>query len=322
MSASIKDAERICTAVSGYAGRTCRECRVPMGGDELEAKATPLPIPDDDLTQDVRRGVVTGASAVHWPCLGAIAIAAHEQAIGFAVADHGLKDWQQVELQRIGVRWIEHDRPELSAVKQASRIPSDLRAWWKPWVCLASPFQRSVWVDSDAAVVGGLTELFADDAPRVAIQRLWVADESRLYRELVSVLFGKRASTEILPTLANINSGVVAWSRGEPLLDEWKAWCEVLMSDAELTKHCRVRDQAGLLVALVKRAIDEREIPALLSDEWNIPADYLPANQSTKRLPINLRPARFLHEARQRHPDARIVHWLGGIKPWKLSKTK
>lgn len=301
--------------VPGATGRVCATCPVPR-----EVEPNSLPIQDAGLTQADVYGIITGASAVNWPCLGAIAIAAHQQALGLAVADHGLKTWQRDELTRCGVRWVTHDQPNLADVRQSLRIPSDLRAWWKPWICLASPFRVSLWIDSDAVPVGPVADLLtaAETRPQVSTQRLWQDDGIRMYRGLVSSLFGRHGSEDILPRFAHVNSGVLAWHTGADLLRDWRAWCVRLMSDPELTTLCRVRDQAGLLVTLVDDAIHGRDNVDLLADEWNTPADYLPSRESRTRKPISLEPAQLLDTARQRHPGAAIVHWLGGVKPWKL----
>jgi hypothetical protein len=64
--------------------------------------------------------------------------------------------------------------------------------------------------------------------------------------------------------------------------------------------------------------------PTLLPDEWNVPADYLPSGRgnSNRRRPISLDPAKLLEQARARHPDAKFVHWLGGLKPWTIQPNE
>lgn len=292
--------------VEGYTGRTCKECQVPSFA---------LPIPTGGLTQDTARGIITGANEKHWACLGSLAIAAHEQRLGFAVADHGLSPMQRGELDRVGVRWIIHGEPDISRIKNDQRIPSEIRAWWKPWICLASPFRRSVWVDSDAAIVGSLAQLFTGNGMHISTQRIWQPDSANLYRKVVASVFGDE---KYLDAVAVVNSGVFAWSEGEPLIERWCAWCQRLMKDAKLVAMCRVRDQAGLVMTLVDDQRQARTMPGLLPDQYNIPADYLGAGKSKNRKPIDLNPVVFLQTAKARHPEAIIVHWLGGFKPWSL----
>lgn len=315
--------DKIKAKVPGYAGRTCRECVVPTRQSE---PARNVVIPSPAAKMPVRspgtrgRGILTGASAIHWPCLGALAIAAANQGIGFAVADHGLKDWQRATLERAGVLWVEHERPGLDDVKSRHKFSSDIKAWWKPWICLAAPFELTAWVDSDAVVTGDLSGLFeqAGQSPCVSTQRLWQPDGSALYRGVVDGLLGTEASRDVMPRFAQLNSGVVAWRRNEPLIREWRDWCLRIMTDEHLSPLCRVRDQTGLLVAVVARAMRGDPLPTLLEDRYNTPADYLRSGLSKNRLPIRLDPGGLLADATSRHPGAVVVHWLGGLKPWKI----
>lgn len=319
--AALRCLEKIQAEVPGYTGRTCRECDAWRMSAPEQLIAT-LPIPDSGLPQIKDAGIVTGASSVHWSCLGALAIEAYQQGLPFAVADHGLLPGQRRELTRCGVIWIEHDKPDLADVKHVLRITSDIKAWWKPFVCLASPFARSLWVDSDAVIVGDVHEILDDESVScVSTQTLWQDDGARIYRLLVTEIFGEGPATDVLPQFANINSGVVAFGPDWSLIEDWKTWCERIMSEPDLTKLCRVRDQAGLVVALVARVLEEKPLVHLLTPEWNVPADYLPASKSVNRIPISLDPARLLLTAKERHPKAKVVHWLGGIKPWKIQGT-
>lgn len=320
---------KITARVPGYTGRTCRECKVPR---ESAADVTPvgttkpacLPLADGALTTDPQRGVITGAHAAHWPCLGALALGAHRNVCGFAVADHGLSDWQRKELDRVGVRWITHEQPDLSNVRNRLKIVSEMRAWWKPWVCLASPFDVTAWIDSDAVVTGDLAELFAmtERGPCVSTQRLWMDGWGKLYREMLTSAVGMETAERWGPDVTNINSGVVAWRRGDTLLTDWRDACFWLMTDPDLSPLCPVRDQAGLALALVIRSQQGRDAVTLLGDEWNVPADYLPGAKSKHRKPVSLNPEKLLAVAIRRHPMARVVHWLGGMKPWKIKGSR
>ena len=80
-----------------------------------------LPIADNALSRP-DRGIVTGGTSDHWPCLGALAIAAAKYQIGFAVADHGLTAAQLSELNRCGVQWIEHPQPDIEHARNNNTI--------------------------------------------------------------------------------------------------------------------------------------------------------------------------------------------------------
>jgi hypothetical protein len=255
--------------------------------------------------------------------MGAIAIAAFEHRVGLAVADHGLKDHQRAELDRCGVSWITHERPGLEIADVKHPIVCDVKAWWKPWVCQASPFNRSVWVDSDAVVVGDTHELFESCGFGIATQGLWNIEENQLYAKLVDSIFGEDGVPH-LQQVRKINTGILCWSSGDPIIQDWLHWCDKLIHDTTLIKLCNVRDQSGMLVTLVNRLINNDPLPVMLGDEYNTPANYLPAKESHKREPISLNPARMMRDTILKHRDAKIVHWLGLPKPWdtKVSHAK
>jgi len=297
-----------------YQGRTCATCTdKPTGLVRC--------LGDKRCSQNTTSGIVTGASSEHWPCLGAIAIAAAEESLGFAVADHGLEAWQRDELEHLGVRWIEHGRPSLDDAKSHRKSENDLRAWWKPWICKASPFDLSLWVDADAVLVGDMSELFekAKLQPCISTQARW-SPSGRVYRPLLQELFPQVDAT-VSADLLTINSGLLAWSRNEPLIDEWMQYCERIMP-TELAGRVIVRDQAALLCALLRRYLDGDVGVTLLESAWNVPADNLPSGKSKARKPISLDPCELLATAKRRHPDAKLVHWLGGVKPWTIRQQK
>lgn len=328
MNGRAKDKDRLCIAAPGYKGRTCRECNVPMGESKPKSGRKPrtlpyspdnlLGLPDRCLT-NVDTGIITGGSAVHWPCLGALAISAHQHGYGFAVADHGLTDWQRAELKRCGAIFVEHEKPHVNTTLDRSAIVSHANAYWKPFVCLESPFRLSSWIDSDAVVVASLNDLFLLAETRFCIsdQRLW-RTSMKLYHELIGATHGKEAYEQVKRTVSDINTGVFAWMRGDTLIDEW---CEVtarILPDAELRKFCRVRDQSIMAIVLADRMLAGRSGYAMVDPRYNVPADNLGATQSSSRRPIDLRPQRLLAEAIQRHPGAAVVHWLGKPKAWEI----
>jgi len=281
-----------------------------------EAPEQRLPIADNSV-RNKHRGIVTGARALHWPCLGALAIEAANQGLGLAVADHGLKPWQQKELSRVGVHWVVHDKPNIDIAKNR-KAPSDPQAWWKPWVCAASPFDESVWVDSDAVVVGDLTDLFSV-LPSITTQEQWCGNGSRLYSKLVRAVLPQHKST--LRVYENVNSGVVAWAKSDTsIIDDWRVMCQTILDNPKKVGKCTVRDQSGLVMSLIDRYRRNKMPPRMLPSKYNWPADGLRAKESGRRLAIPIIPEQLLEEAKRRHPTAVVVHWLGGIKPWKIAE--
>jgi hypothetical protein len=298
-----------------YKGRACQGCDKHVSIDP--SFTGPLPIPTGGLAQGITRGVITGANEQHWTCLGALAIAAYEQRLGFAVADHGLTASQRAELERVGVRWIEHEKPELVPASRESRIWAHPLAWWKPWICLMSPFERSTWIDADAVVTGDLTPLFDSDQPLVSDQSLFVGAGDGLYQNLLAVAHDTTPESNAYQQIKSLNSGVLAWNCGDAMVEEWVATSTAYLRDPVILEACNLRDQSSLMSVLMNRM--ERGQPIeLLPPVWNYPADGLDSRRLKDRKKVSRDPKTFLAEARIRHPSAIIVHWLGKPKPWEL----
>lgn len=275
-------------------------------------------LPLDAIDAGTSRGIVTGGSSIHWPCLGALAIGAGRNGVSLAVADHGLLDWQREELSRIGVRWIAHPQPLVAARPSGMSPPSDPRAWWKPWVCAASPFDRSIWIDADAVLVGDLNgafDLLATDS-FVATQTLWQADGRAMYSTIVNYLFGSLPVHRDLPQVAHINTGIVGFRKGDAVIDDWRQMCGRIMADQRAMRMARIRDQTGFVAMLVDRMLKGASLPLLMGPEYNVPAGNLPAGESCNRPKVPLCPEQLWQHTFENHPGAVVVHWLGGYKPW------
>ena len=84
----------------------------------------------------------------------------------------------------------------------------DLRHVWfkKPFACLGTPFQRSIWLDLDCEVVGNLEPLF---------QMCNRESQIGIVRE-----FTKAHYPQFHPD-AHYNSGVIVFEHGLPLIEKW-----------------------------------------------------------------------------------------------------
>lgn len=282
-----------------------------------EPLSSRLPIEDGYLRSlGESRGIVTGANSDHWPTLGALVLQAATLGVPIAVADHGLAEPQRAELDRVGVRWIEHERPSLASAAQQKSI-SHINAWWKPWVCDASPFCQFLWIDSDAVLLTDIT--IWDKSPCVATQADYTADGTKLYEKLVLQVFDTDVCRDVLPSFTRINTGVVGFSRGDGLLREWQEWCLKLLQEPEQVNLSVVRDQSAFAMLLIDRTLSGKPLPAMLPSEWNWPADGLRGHEHAQRQCVPQDPVQLLEITRQRHPQAAVVHWLGPRKPWELS---
>lgn len=107
-------------------------------------------------------------------------------------------------------KWIE---------ESGSQFLSSRNAWFKkPFACLKSPFERTLWIDVDCEIRGSLTPLYeyAND-------------------------FGMAIDQSSKTPYPMFNSGVIAFSKEHPLLKKWAEQCleknQFFRGDQELFSH-------------------------------------------------------------------------------------
>lgn len=266
-------------------------------------------------------GIITGANSQHWQCLGALAIGAHKNNVGFAIADHGLENWQKEELERVGVLWINHEFPDLSLDKGGGPDSLTIKTWLKPWICKASPFDKTVWIDSDAVVVGDITPIFNIDLS-VGKKVLW-SRKGELGQpiKIANILFGKKCHT-FLPLVKYVNAGVIGFSKNEKFIDEWIDISKKILVNKEYIKLCFAKDQDALILTILQRMINGEKIPIILDDCYDFPADGYRNGKYLLRKQVSKIPKIFLEETIIRHPNQKIIHWVGYPKPWHLTEGK
>lgn len=292
------------------------------------AAPDPYPLPPTILatpyyertTPTTDRGIITGATAKHWPHLAAIALAANQHNIPLAIADHGLTETQRQNLNQFAVRWIHAPHPPIPPAAATAPAIADPKAWAKPWICLASPFDRTLWIDADAIpLLNNLQPLDPNNtAFQIATDNPWNPRSAAMYTRLNHALPNLAAPETPDPTAPACNTGIIAWTRHDPLITRWANTAEILLSHPELTPLCRVRDQSAMWIAIRDHQTETRQHPSYLDPTWNWPADGLPATEAKNRLPIPYEPHALLETTRKRHPWANIVHWLGRPKPQNL----
>ena len=282
-----------------------------------------LDLKDGAVDNGKSRGVITGSSSIYWPCLGALAIGVANNNISFAVADHGLVEWQKKELNRIGVKWIEHDKPNVDNVKLGC-APN--KCWWKPYICMASPFDTTFWVDSDAIVCGNLSKAFDKAEINFTIStQIKYSNSSANYLN-TPVDYPFNIVRKYAHELGKINAGVLGFSlKHKSIIEEWEDICgQVRKYELIYDFGCHLMDQYGLGV-LVARSLESPSNYSFdyLDSIYNWPADSLHQKDQHKRLLTSHNPNLFYMQTCERHPKAKIVHWLGPdeYKPF-LSEVK
>lgn len=262
-------------------------------------------------------GVITGANATHWPCLAATALTLNRYRIPLAIADHGLTHQQRHALDRFQVTWIDHPKPRVPKAMPPAHAVAPQQAYWKPWICLASPWQRSLWIDADAIALTHLPAALdlQHPEPLLTSNDKFTLKSHLLYREFhrVANLCGPVPDSDTHATI--VNTGVLAWTHGEPLINEWRDATQELIDRPHYHALANCRDQSTMYAVLARRQHYGAPLPYYLPHSWNWPADGLPAPSAgaRKRLPVD--PYKLLAVTLRRHPQTHIVHWLGLPKP-------
>lgn len=262
-------------------------------------------------------GVLTAANSQFFPTLHAMALSLSEQSIALAVVDHGLTPEQRATLVELGVaiqggeHQVDHD---LQAVERHYRHTpgSAINAWHKPAICQSSPFERTVWIDADAIPLRDTQSLL--DAGTFLTRDAYVTQEwaETVYRKTARLFSGQRTMPNFA-RVCRINNGVFGFARGDQLIDEWVDATRHIMAHPKISRLCVCRDQSSMIAVLASR----RTAPTIVDDpQWNYPADGLMHADAHNRLPCPLGGYELLRVARERHPKALVVHWMGPNKPW------
>lgn len=315
-----------------FPGETlCKQCRPIYYGaprsTSQQADAAPfIPITPyhPTATTETTAGIVTAANHSHWRCLAATVLFANLHRIPIAIADHGLTDAQRSNLKRFAVHWIRHQEPHIPSDMPPHHAIAPPRAWQKPWVCLASPWERSLWIDADAVPVHSIRQALENHSPtlQIATNTTWNQSSAYLYARLLTTIDPTAETlTDEHPETA-VNTGVFAWTKGNQLIDQWRAHAANILAQPHLHGLAGVRDQSAMFLALRFHRLNGGQLVEYLAPEWNTPADNLPAPAANQRRPTPANPTHFLAVAIARHPTAKIVHWLGFPKPNQLPFTE
>ncbi len=267
-------------------------------------------------------GFLTAADSRFFPAVMASAMSTVAQAIPYVVVNHGLTEEQVQLLEKWEVEVIpdgESLSRSLSEIASSHRTGLEIayRAWHKPLVCERSPFDFTVWVDADAVILDDAREV-VDCARSFVTRDHFVNDKwcKESYRSIVESICGELP--ERFAEVRRINAGVFGFWKGDKWLAEWRELCQRVIESPELIRQCDCMDQS-VLVALLSRS-PEIELPIVENSAWNQPADYLMNTRRASRLACSSNPVELLQQAKKRHPDARIVHWMGTPKPWMLGE--
>lgn len=267
--------------------------------------------------KQILEGILTAANSIYWPTLSALVEACVGQGKSIAVADHGLNADHRKELEDQGVIILDKTLERMTAAHikasedQTTNPVAPPAAWFKPWVCSASPFQRSVWIDSDAVPLGAIDHLFEMTRIHSWITRNSVVVNNQLmYRKFVDA--AGNINEDRYGVACQINTGVFGFHHNDKWIESWKVMVKRILDHPELASLSNVRDQSA---AVLLFSSTEESMPNLIWDEaYNYPANRKngPGVEKYKVLTG----LDFLSQARKDFNGKVVAHWLGNPKPW------
>ncbi len=291
-------------------------------GDRVKSPASPRPQRRSDPERQ-HRGVLTAANSRYWPTLRLLAEAVRGANESLAVVDHGLTAKQSRWLAQQGVILHRVAGPDdWSAPPRGSQPlepPSHPNAWLKPWLCVHSPFESTVWIDADAVPLRGLERMF-EYVSRDAWLTLesWTSASSarKLYEPLLRRVLGRLPQR--FHNAHRINTGVFGFRNGDLWLSHWWRSCRTIASDPALLSLCRLRDQAALVASLCQlpAGVDPPRIQ--LDRGLNWPVNDCQSSTRRGRKRYSWRDPKLLDRLRREHPQVSVVHWMGNPKPWQM----
>lgn len=156
-----------------------------------------------------------------------------------------MKDWCRQRGQLILLKVVDFTEkvdPKLARGWEAfsgTQFWESRGAWFKkPFACLKSPFERTLWIDTDCEIRGSIKPLFS-------------------YASRPLGLAVVRDPFDLFKPYPTYNSGVLSFRTANPLLQEWADSC------LELHPHFQ-GDQDVLAFFLSKKGIQADEIPPYL----------------------------------------------------------
>lgn len=186
-------------------------------------------------------------------------------------------------------------------------------AWAKPFYILDSPFDKCLWIDADAMVLGNLNEIIeaAGDKP------LFTEDYSGLQQSTINATY----LYTLLPidgvkedSRPYLNTGVFLLDkkRDEDFIDRWCYCVDRAMSDSEIVQHIACWDQGACKWSLQRLGMLE----CIVQDK--IAFNFPDLNRQYAYPPRPTALEYFFNSIRSAIVEKAIVlHWMGSPKPWE-----
>jgi hypothetical protein len=244
-------------------------------------------------------GVLTAADAGYFPGVQLLS-ASLGQAVPLAIVDLGFSVKQRQWCQSQGRHLVS------SPTLRISRELHMWQSWNKPFYVRDSPFQQTLWIDSDCVVVGDLSSLGREVERGPFVVEHWVEpyvqpNHEDLYRRFPVSLR--------LPPGKGFNAGVIGLDivRDAELLNLWCWLVTLAADDPEARSLVTWFDEGALHWALQAARRIDRLLPR---GGWN---RYMPSQSSDD-------PAAYVLAHTPLNDDV-IWHFAGNTKPWRINSA-
>jgi hypothetical protein len=248
-------------------------------------------------------GVLTGASCHYFQCLKLMVHSLNEQGIPLTVLDDGLNGEQ--------IQWLEgkdvvvDDGTSGIVAERFFFNPNNPQIIYeKPFKCLKSPYEKTVWIDADAIPLKD-TMLFFDllDKNEAFFTKDYYSEQSvsdQLMREL------RAPNAEEIDL--HFNSGVFGWNSTCEAIELWASVSHYVSTVPELRVLPRCCDQDMLCYAVHALEMDDLILDGI---EYNTPANFYKDEDAEQRKSYEGEDFELLEKIGEDHPSSLVVHWMG-----------
>jgi hypothetical protein len=208
-----------------------------------------------------------------------------------------------------------------SFLKVRAELVKTEQRWFsyvKPWVVCDSPFEYTIWLDTDCIVVGDLTqaELIVNK------QTFFVENFCTICTKNLPYLYEQHPVEADLSTWKPVNAGVFGVCKKdiqELVIDKWQYLIGLCAQDPKLKKTCDFYWDEGML----NWALQKNNSLDLITHSflYNWPGDCILAEKTIKDkrnnvpsvfAPINLGPSLFFLNLLKNSEDKFVVHFASG----------
>lgn len=246
------------------------------------------------------QGVVTASDGRFYPAVNFLVESVLKQGSPITVFDIGLTEGQVTELVTLGAQ-----------VQQPSLVVPKTVPWWqtwnKPWYITASPYQDTLWIDSDCVVVGSLNPLFdfTRDQPLMVqhwlrppyLPPMWLKD---MYR---------KDPNRVPPIRSYLNAGVLGFTksnnRDEQIFQTWKSTIQFVMERLPAPKWFPFFDETALVVTMYRLGLHV-VLRNPVTDGWN---RYMKAHKTPRYGRNKAEFEQFLRDVVR--PEDVVLHFSG-----------